>query len=173
MTIKTSELETSTSTAVPSIVTTIKTSGPDTSTSTPIPSIVTTIKTSGPETSTSTPVPSIVMTIKTSGPETETSNKNILPTSVSKDNPESTAITCGTCEPAALPTETKRETPGIGTVTPLNTFTTKDNMVITTSHNHTPKRTTPSKLKKKKLSKSKKGLRKIQMRMNHLKKKSG
>uniref|UniRef100_A0A673I796 Chemokine interleukin-8-like domain-containing protein n=1 Tax=Sinocyclocheilus rhinocerous TaxID=307959 RepID=A0A673I796_9TELE len=62
----------------------------------------------------------------------------------------STSMTC----------ETKHEMPGIGSVPPLNTFLTKDNMVITTLHNHTPKRIKPSKLKIKLLGKSKKGLRK-------------
>ncbi|KAF4117599.1 hypothetical protein G5714_002152 [Onychostoma macrolepis] len=95
-TIKTSETETSTSTTVTPAVTTIKTSETETSTSTTVTPAVTTIKTSETETSTSTIVPTTVTTIKTSTPETEISKTTILPTSVSTDNPESTAITCGT-----------------------------------------------------------------------------
>uniref|UniRef100_A0A9J8BE94 Chemokine interleukin-8-like domain-containing protein n=1 Tax=Cyprinus carpio carpio TaxID=630221 RepID=A0A9J8BE94_CYPCA len=161
------ETETSTSTTVTPAVTTIKTSGPETSTSTTVTPAVTTIKTSGQETSTSTTVTPAVTTIKTSGPETKISKTTIQQTSVSKNNPESTVITSGRGETTTPTTETKRETPGIGAVTTVNTFPAKNKIVNNTSHNH---RTKPSKLKIKLAGKSKKRLRKVQI---NIKNKSG
>ncbi len=147
MTIKTSETETSTSTTVTPAVTTIKTSETETSTSTTVTPAVTTIKTSETETSKSTTVQTTVTTTKTSTPETEVSKTTIQPTSVSTDNPESTAITCGKDET----TET----------TTLTTTTT-----TTTGVSSTTKKKKLSKMMIRKSGKSKKGLRRVQMRIS-------
>ncbi|XP_043074432.1 galactose-specific cell agglutination protein gsf2-like [Puntigrus tetrazona] len=154
----------------PTTVTTDITSGTDTeiSTSTNVTPAVMTLKTPKMDTSTSIIVPTTATSIETSRSDTEISKTTIQPTSVSTDDPESTAITCATGETTATSTEERRETAGKGEVTPLNTFTTTDNTVIITTQDNRRYRTKLSKLRKKP-RKSKKGLRKYQMRSDRLK----